>query len=116
MLDLKSTNLAGFFLFIFFLLNLAKQEIMGLEKFCQSCMLPKDHEIFEKATEQDGTENGSYCKLCYVEGEFTQQETIKSAKDMQNFVKGVLKKQGVGKVKRWFYTIGIPRLERWNKN
>ena len=35
---------------------------------------------------------------------------------MQNFVKEVLKQQGIGKVKRWFYTIGIPRLERRNKN
>ena len=113
---MKAHQFGGLFLFIIFLLNFAKQEIMGLEKFCQSCMLPKDHEMFEKGTEQDGTENGSYCKLCYVEGEFTQQETIKSAKDMQSFVKVMLKKQGVGKVKRWFYTIGIPRLERWNKN
>ena len=34
---------------------------------------------------------------------------------MQEFVKGVLKEQGVGKVKRLFYTIGIPELKRWKK-
>ena len=27
---------------------------MRREKFCQSCMLPKDNELFEKATEKDG--------------------------------------------------------------
>ena len=89
---------------------------MGLDKFCQSCMLPKDNDRFEKGTELDGSENVIYCKLCYENGEFNGQDKIKTAKDMQNFVREVLKQQGVGKVKRWFYTIGIPRLERWNKN
>ena len=87
---------------------------MGLDKFCQSCMLPKNNELFEKATEKDGTQNLNYCKLCYENGEFTNPE-LKTAKDMQKFANDVLKKQGVGKVKRWFYTIGIPKLDRWNK-
>ena len=33
---------------------------MGLDEFCQSCMLPKDNELFEKATEKDGTQNLNY--------------------------------------------------------
>ena len=28
---------------------------MKLDKFCQSCMLPKENEFFEKATEKDRT-------------------------------------------------------------
>ncbi len=87
---------------------------MGLEKFCQSCMLPKDHEIFKKGTEKDGSENNDYCQLCYVDGQFTSPE-IKTAKDMQAFVKGILKEQGVGKVRRWFYTVSIPQLKRWKR-
>ena len=55
---------------------------MKKDKFCESCMLPKNHELFEKGTEKDGSENNLYCKLCYVDGEFTQQDTIKTAKDM----------------------------------
>ena len=77
-------------------------------------MLPKNNELFEKSTEKDGTQNLNYCKLCYENGEFTNPE-LKTAKDMQEFVNDILKKQGVGKVKRWFYTIGIPKLDRWNK-
>ena len=77
-------------------------------------MLPKDNELFEKATEKNGTENPNYCKLCYENGKFTNPE-LKTAKDMQELVKDVLKKQGVGKVKRWFYTMEIPKLDRWNK-
>jgi hypothetical protein len=87
---------------------------MGLEKFCQSCMLPRAHKKHENGTEEDGTDNTLYCKLCYTDGTFVNPE-IKTAKDMQYFIKDILKKQGVGKVKRWFYTIGIPKLERWNK-
>jgi hypothetical protein len=90
--------------------------MMKLEKFCQSCHIPKHHELFENGTESDGAENADYCKMCYEKGIFTMQDTIATAEDMKLFVKDVLKKQGVGKVKRWFYTIGIPRLKRWNKS
>lgn len=86
---------------------------MNLDKFCQSCMLPRDHEIFETATEADGSANADYCKLCYKDGKFTQPE-ITTAKEMQDFVKDVLKKQGIGRLKRWFYTVSIPKLKRWN--
>jgi len=87
---------------------------MKLENFCQSCHISKQHELFLKGTESDGTENSEYCKMCYENGKFTMQDTIASVEDMKLFVKDILKKQGVGKVKRWFYTIGISRLKRWN--
>jgi hypothetical protein len=48
--------------------------------------------------------------MCYVNGAFTQPENT-SAKEMQIFVKGVLKEQAVGRVKRWFYTCSIPQLK-----
>ena len=28
---------------------------MGFEKFCQSCMLTRNHELFEQGTEKDGS-------------------------------------------------------------
>jgi hypothetical protein len=31
---------------------------------------------------------------------------------MQEFVKGILKEQGIGILKRWFYTVSIPQLKR----
>ena len=77
--------------------------------------MSKHDNLFEQGTESDGTENIDYCKRCYEKGTFTMQDTIASAKDMKLFVNEILKKQGVGKVKRWFYTIGIPNLKRWNK-
>lgn len=88
---------------------------MGLEKFCQSCMMPKDSEMFKAGTNADGSINTEYCNYCYNNGEFEMSETIKTAKDMQVMVRKQLKKQGIGKVKRWFYTIGIPKLKRWKR-
>ena len=88
---------------------------MNLDKFCQSCMMPKDSDMFTVGTEKDDSLNKLYCSYCYVKGEFSMSDTIKTAKDMQEMVREQLKKQGIGKVKRWFYTIGIPKLIRWRK-
>ena len=88
---------------------------MKLDKFCQSCMMPKESAMFSAGTEKDGNKNNDYCNYCYIKGEFTQKDTIKTAKDMQEMVKTQLQKQGIGKVKRWFYTIGITKLDRWNR-
>jgi len=85
---------------------------MNLDKFCQSCMLPRDHDQFNKATEANGDTNELYCSLCYDKGVFSQPE-ITNAKQMQDFVKDILKKQGYGWLKRWFYTMSIPQLKRW---
>ena len=41
-----------------------KRIIMGLEKFCQSCMMPKDSDIFQAGTEKNGIlENNIYQKI-----------------------------------------------------
>ena len=66
---------------------------MRFDKFCQSCMLPKKHDLFELGTEKDGSNNNDYCKLCYVEGEFTQLE-IKSGKTDARICKGSFKRTG----------------------
>ena len=87
---------------------------MGMEKFCQSCMIPRDHQKFEKGTEKDGSTNADYCKYCYENGDFTQPE-IQTAKDMQAFVKYRLKEQGYGHFKCWWYSLFIPNLKRWTK-
>ena len=55
---------------------------MKLDKFCQSCMMPKESAMFSAGTEKDGNKNNDYCNYCYIKGEFTQKDTIKTAKDM----------------------------------
>ncbi len=88
---------------------------MELDRFCQSCHIPKRSNKFTAGTEKDGSVNGDYCSLCYDAGKFLNQDTIKTAQDMQKMVRKQLKKKGFSKVKRWFYTIEIPRLGRWQK-
>lgn len=70
---------------------------MGLEKFCQSCMKPKASDMFQTGTEKDGVLSSEYCNDCYMHGEFMRSDSICTAKDMQEFMKGVLKEQGLGK-------------------
>jgi radical SAM superfamily enzyme len=86
-----------------------------LDKFCQSCMMPHDKDPGKGGTNRDGSKSKKYCSFCYQKGQFTNPK-IKTAKDMQDFVKNVLKQQGVPRILRWFYTMGIPKLERWQKN
>ena len=70
---------------------------MSLEKFFQSCMMPKDSDMFKGGTEKDGTLNLEYCNYCYDNGVFMKSDSICTANDMQEFVKGALKEQGIGK-------------------
>jgi len=50
--------------------------------------------------------------MCYEKGQFLYPE-ITTGKEMQEFVINVLKKQEIGSLKRWFYTVSIPQLKRW---
>ena len=77
-------------------------------------MLPKTHKLFKEGTESDGSKNSDYCNRCFVLGLFTHPQ-ITTAKQMQDFVREELKKQGIGKVRRWFYTLSIPQLKRWKR-
>jgi len=62
-------------------------------------------------TEKNGAKNTKYCSFCYRNGRFV--DDFKSSKEMVNFVKEELRKQGYGPVKRFWYTFFIPQLERW---
>lgn len=84
-----------------------------LDKFCQSCGMPKVQDPKGGGTNKDGTKSDKYCSYCYENGKFTRDFTDVS--QMLDLVNDMLKKMGYGAVKRWFYTSHIPRLERWNK-
>jgi hypothetical protein len=81
------------------------------DKFCQSCGMPMDMDPGKGGTNQDGTKNEKYCSYCYSEGTFKDDFT--EAKQMVRLVKEKLKEQGYGPLKRWFYSLHIPQLERW---
>jgi len=83
------------------------------DTFCQSCGMPMEQDPGKGGTNQDGSKSEKYCSYCYEKGDFVGDFT--SAKEMVHFVKGKLKEQGIGPLKRWFYTSHIPRLERWKR-
>ncbi len=81
------------------------------DQFCQSCGMPMDKDPGHGGTGKDGTKSTAYCSLCYEGGSF--KDNFQSSKEMVKFVRGVLKEQGHGTLKRWFYTSHIPQLGRW---
>jgi hypothetical protein len=83
------------------------------DKFCQSCGIPTEKDPGKGGTNADGSKNEKYCSYCYDKGKF--RDNFTTSKQMVDFVKEQLKKQGIGGLKRWFYTMHIPQLERWKK-
>ena len=81
------------------------------DKFCQSCGMPMEKDALGGGTNADASKNTKYCSLCYEDGKF--KDSFTSANEMVAFVKDILKKQGISPVKRWFFTMHIPKLERW---
>ncbi|MFA5817196.1 MAG: zinc ribbon domain-containing protein [Bacteroidales bacterium] len=81
------------------------------DKFCQSCGMPMDKDPGHGGTEKGGSKSITYCSHCYAQGNF--KDNFQSSKEMVKFVKGILKEQGHGPIKRWFYTSHIPQLGRW---
>ena len=59
----------------------------------------------------DGSRNPKYCSYCYVSGEFVQPDM--TVTEMQSFVKDKMVEMGVPSFMSGFYTMGIPKLERW---
>jgi hypothetical protein len=73
--------------------------------------MPMDQDPGKGGTESDGSKTTKYCSYCFENGQFRDDFT--SAGQMIGFVKGKLKEQGYGFLKRWFYTSHISRLDRW---
>ncbi len=75
--------------------------------------MPMSKDTGGGGTEANGERTRTYCSHCYKRGRF--QDDYKSSREMVAFVRGKLKEQGFGWLKRWFLTSHIPKLERWRK-
>jgi hypothetical protein len=82
-------------------------------KFCQSCGMPMNKDPKGGSTNADGSINLTYCSYCYENGQFHSPDM--TLEEMKTLVKTKLKEMGVNSLMAWFFTLNIPRLERWRK-
>ena len=80
-------------------------------KICQSCAMPLKHDPQNGGTEADGSKSTMYCSYCYNNGKFADDFT--TPKEMQDFCKAKLVEMKFPGIIAWFFTRGIPKLERW---
>lgn len=78
---------------------------------CQSCGMPLKKNEKGGGTNADGSKSTMYCSKCYQKGAFVGP--AKTASEMQTLVKGKLKEMGFPSLVAWFFTLNIPKLERW---
>jgi hypothetical protein len=97
------------------LLMILSITIIAMKSFknCQSCGMPIKRDPQHGGTNKDSSKSNMYCSYCYQGGQFTQPEF--TAQDMQVFCKGKLKEMGFPGFVAGFFTMNIPRLERWKK-
>ncbi len=90
---------------------------MGMEKNyknCQSCGMPLSKDEKGGGTEADGNKSLKFCSHCYQSGAFTTPDMTMD--EMKQRVKGKMKEMGFPGFLAGFFTMNIPKLERWNKN
>jgi hypothetical protein len=80
-------------------------------KNCQSCGMPLSKDPENGGTNADGSKSEMYCSYCYQEGAFTQPDF--SVDEMKKFCKEKMKEMGFPGFIAGFFTMGIPKLERW---
>lgn len=85
---------------------------MEIYKNCQSCGMPMKKDPQHGGTNSDGTKNVIYCSHCYRDGTFTRPGI--SITEMKSIVKGKLKEMGFPGFIAGLFTMGIPKLKRWN--
>ena len=84
---------------------------MKTYKNCQSCGMPMSKDPEKGGTNADKSKSTMYCSYCYQEGAFTQPDF--TVDEMKQFCKQKMKEMGFPGFLAGFFTMGIPRLERW---
>jgi Putative zinc ribbon domain len=73
--------------------------------------MPLSRDPERGGTNADGSKSALFCSLCFANGKFRHPEF--TAAQMQEFCVEQLRKKGMPRVMAWFFTRGIPRLQRW---
>ena len=73
--------------------------------------MPMSKDPEKGGTNADKSKSTMYCSYCYQEGAFTQPDF--TVDEMKQFCKQKMKEMGFPGFLAGFFTMGIPRLERW---
>ena len=73
--------------------------------------MPLKQDPKASGTNSDGSKSLMYCSYCYENGQFTEPNI--TLPQMREKVKDILKKMGFPGFLAGFFTMGIPKLERW---
>jgi hypothetical protein len=65
-------------------------------------------------TDAEGTKSKMFCSRCYENGKFTRPDI--NVSQMKDLVTAKLKEAGVPGFLTVFFTMGIPKLERWKNS
>ena len=82
-------------------------------KNCQSCGMPLKQDPKGGGSNTDGSTSTMYCSYCYENGEFTEPDF--TAEQMKALVKDKMKEMGFPGFLAGFFSMGIPKLERWKQ-
>ncbi len=80
-------------------------------KNCQSCGMPMNKDPDGGGSEADGTRSTRSCSHCYKDGIFAQPDI--TVDEMKQLVKEKMAEMKIPGFMGWFFTRGIPKLERW---
>lgn len=73
--------------------------------------MPLKKDSMGGGTNADGTRSQVYCSYCFHDGKFKQPDW--TVGQMQEFCKGKMKEMGFPGFLAGFFTMNIPKLERW---
>ncbi|BDC97794.1 zinc ribbon domain-containing protein [Persicobacter psychrovividus] len=85
---------------------------MSKEK-CQSCGMPLSKDPQGGGTNADGSKSEEFCSHCYVDGQFLFEGTVT---EFQKHCREQMVKKGFNRFVAWFFTLGIPKLKRWQSS
>lgn len=83
-------------------------------KNCQSCGMPMKKDEAGGGTNADNTKSIMFCSHCYQDGKFTKPDL--DVNQMKTLVKVKLVEMGFPKFLGGFFTMNIPKLERWKQS
>ena len=86
---------------------------MEPQKFCQSCTLPIDN-MEDRGTEKDGSKSDMYCKYCYQNGAFTEEDM--TLDQMMDIAETEMKKQNLPESIIQQSMNMLPLLKRWQSS